>query len=305
MLTLKHVFEELFDDTGSALTNHVTLRQEDILARNFRTRKSSTIVVLVPDIANPFFSRVIRGIEQTAQRLGYAVLLGDTQGERSREITYANMVKTSQADGIIQLDSHVPFEKNNKHGAPIVNACDCIRDTDNQTKEIDNALAAQKMTEYLISLGHQNIGVITGPINSTITQDRLKGYKQALEEASIDFLFENIKLGDHSIQSGAKATLDLMNNKNPPSAIFCMNDEMAIGAIQAMKAAGISMDDVVVGGVDATSDALVAMAAGEMDVTVFQDLAGQGKCQPLATRDATILCADERIICQIGKARLC
>lgn len=223
----------------------------DILARNFRTRKSSTIVVLVPDIANPFFSRVIRGIEQTAQRLGYAVLLGDTQGERSREITYANMVKTSQADGIIQLDSHVPFEKNNKHGAPIVNACDCIRDTDIPTIEIDNALAAQKMTEYLISLGHQNIGVITGPINSTITQDRLKGYQQALEEASIDFLFENIKLGDHSIQSGAKATLDLMNNKNPPSAIFCMNDEMAIGAIKQVKDMGLSVpDDISIAGFD-------------------------------------------------------
>jgi len=73
---------------------------------------------------------------------------------------------------------------------------------------------------------------------------------------------------------------DLMTNwissGEPFDAVFGNNDEMAIGAIQAMKASGISMDDVVVGGVDATSDALVAMQAGEMDVTVFQDLAGQG-----------------------------
>ena len=73
---------------------------------------------------------------------------------------------------------------------------------------------------------------------------------------------------------------DLMTNwissGEPFDAVFGNNDEMAIGAIQAMKAAGISMDDVVVGGVDATPDALVAMQAGEMDVTVFQDLAGQG-----------------------------
>ncbi|MCL4164959.1 UNVERIFIED_CONTAM: hypothetical protein GTU68_035686, partial [Idotea baltica] len=145
----------------------------DVLARNFRTRKSSTIVVLVPDIANPFFSRVIRGIEQTAQNLGYSVLLGDTQGEHDREIIYANMVRTSQADGIIQLDSHIPFEDKNETRTPIVNACDCIRNTDIPTIEIDNAVAAEKMTDYLISLGHKNIALITGPIASTITQDRL------------------------------------------------------------------------------------------------------------------------------------
>ena len=73
---------------------------------------------------------------------------------------------------------------------------------------------------------------------------------------------------------------DLMTNwissGEPFDAVFGNNDEMAIGAIQAMKAAGISMDDVVVGGVDATSDALLSMQAGDMDVTVFQDLAGQG-----------------------------
>jgi inositol transport system substrate-binding protein len=73
---------------------------------------------------------------------------------------------------------------------------------------------------------------------------------------------------------------DLMTNwissGEPFDAVFGNNDEMAIGAIQAMKSAGISMDDVVVGGVDATSDALLAMQAGDMDVTVFQDLAGQG-----------------------------
>lgn len=67
-----------------------------------------------------------------------------------------------------------------------------------------------------------------------------------------------------------------ISNGEPFDAVFGNNDEMALGAIQALKAAGISMDDVVVGGVDATSDALLSMQAGEMDVTVFQDLAGQG-----------------------------
>lgn len=223
----------------------------DVLARNFRTRKSSTIVVLVPDIANPFFSRVIRGIEQTAQNLGYSVLLGDTQGEHDREIVYANMVRTSQADGIIQLDSHIPFEDENETATPIVNACDCIRGANIPTIEIDNAAAAEKMTDYLISLGHKNIAVITGPVASTITKDRLKGYKKALKNAAIDFTYSNIYTGDYSISSGATVTKTLLSNDNPPSAIFCMNDEMAIGAINQVKNMGYAVpSDISIAGFD-------------------------------------------------------
>ena len=221
----------------------------DILARNFRTRKSSTIVVLVPDITNPFFSRVIRGIEQTAQSLGYAVLLGDTQSLRSREYAYANMVKTSQADGIIQLDCHIPFEDKNDAAAPLVNACDCVRGTDIPTVELDNAAAAMTMTEHLIALGHTNIGLITGPVSSTITQDRLNGYKLALNNASIEFNPANITVGDYSISSGTLAACDLLKMQKQPSAIFCMNDEMAIGAIQQAKKIGLNVPrDISVAG---------------------------------------------------------
>lgn len=223
----------------------------DALARNFRTRKSSTIVVLVPDIANPFFSRVIRGIEQTAQSLGYAVLLGDTQSLRSREYTYANMVKTSQADGIIQLDCHMPFEDDNDASAPLVNACDCIRGSDIPTVELDNVAAAETMTEHLISLGHTNIGLISGPHSSTITKDRLKGYKLAHKNAGIEFNPANITVGDYSISSGARAASDLLKIPSPPSAIFCMNDEMAIGAISQAKKIGLNVpDDISIAGFD-------------------------------------------------------
>lgn len=223
----------------------------DILARNFRTRKSSTIVVLVPDIANPFFSRVIRGIEQTAQRLGYAVLLGDTQGLREREITYANMVQTSQADGIIQLDCQIPFEDKNDCTSPIVNACDCVRGTNMPTVQLDNVAAAKEMAKHIISLGHTDIGIISGPENSTITNDRLRGFKQALEEAGLRYNPSNRKFGDYSLPSGAMAASDLLSKPTPPTAILCMNDEMAIGTIRQAKKMGFSVpDDISVSGFD-------------------------------------------------------
>ncbi len=223
----------------------------DILARNFRTRKSSTVVVLVPDIANPFFSRVIRGIEQTAQRLGYAVLLGDTQGERDREITYANMVHTSQADGIIQLDCHIPFEDKNDRTSPIVNACDCVRGTDMPTVQLDNVAAAKEMANHLISLGHTNIGIISGPENSTITNDRLRGFKAALEDGGLSYNSANRMYGDYSIPSGAMAASDLLSLPDAPTAIFCMNDEMAIGAIRQAKKMELNVpSDISISGFD-------------------------------------------------------
>lgn len=212
-----------------------TSYKPDFLARNFRTRKSSTVVVLVPDIANSFFSRVIRGIEQTAQKMGYAVLLGDTQGLRSREITYANMVKTSQADGIIQLDCHIPFEDKTDISSPIVNACDLIKNSTIPTIQLDNIEAAKQITNHLLSFGHRSIGVISGPSNSTVTQDRLSGYKSAILKEGIKFNKNLVVIGDYSISSGAAAAKTLLHLAEAPSAIFCMNDEMAIGAIQQAK----------------------------------------------------------------------
>ncbi len=224
----------------------------NILARNFRTRKASTIVVLVPDIANPFFSRVIRGIEQTAQKLGYAVLLGDTQGLREREYTYANMVKTSQADGIIQLDCHVPFGADEEEDIfPIVNVCDCIRNTAMPTIQLDNVAAAMEMTEHIISLKHKNIGIIHGPKESTITMDRIKGFEIALKNADIDIDRSLVVEGDYSIKSGSQAAYNLLKNPSPPSAMLCFNDEMAIGAIHQVKSMGFSVPhDISVSGFD-------------------------------------------------------
>jgi LacI family transcriptional regulator, repressor for deo operon, udp, cdd, tsx, nupC, and nupG len=228
-----------------------TKYKPDVLARNFRTRKSSTVVVLVPDIANPFFSRVIRGIEQMAQSLGYAVLLGDTQGLHEREITYAKMVETSQADGIIQLDSSIPFEDQNEITAPIVNACDCVRDTKIPSVQLDNISAAEMMTNHLLSLGHKNIAVISGPEKSSITQDRLTGYIKALKSTNIEFNEKNVVHGNYSIPSGASAAKEIFKMSPMPTAILSMNDEMAIGAIHEAINIGLSIpDDVSISGFD-------------------------------------------------------
>ncbi len=133
----------------------------NLLARNFFKSRSYATLVLVPNIANPFFSRVIPGIEDIGQQKGYAVLLGDTRFSKGREAEYFQRVETRQAEGVIQLSPNFPGElsSNNAH-IPFVNACECFADAPYPTVQIDNGAAARTIVDYLISLGHVRISCV-------------------------------------------------------------------------------------------------------------------------------------------------
>lgn len=226
----------------------------NMLARNFRTRKSYAIVVLVPDISNPFFSRVITGIQQTAKVRGYSVLLGNTQNSREMEEEYAALVSTCQADGMIQLSASYPFDENEdfgESGPPIVNACECYKSPNTPSVQLDNRAAAEAMTRHLLGLGHQRIGVVQGPIDSPLTEDRVGGYKDAIEAAGIAYDDSLVVGGDFSMESGQKAAGVLMALADRPTAVFCLNDEMAFGVMKRVKRSGLRVpDDISVAGFD-------------------------------------------------------
>ncbi|WP_116808229.1 LacI family DNA-binding transcriptional regulator [Steroidobacter cummioxidans] len=224
----------------------------NLLARNFRSKRAFSIVVLVPNIANPFFAEIIRGIEQVAQQHGYAVLLGDTEGREDREAYYVGLVETRQADGLIQLHPRLPKAARGANGTldiPLVNACEYIEDAPCPRVGIDNAAAAREMTSYLLGLGHRRIGVVLGPDSSPLTSDRLRGYKLALRSAKISADDTLIAQGDFTMSSGKAAAEQLFNTQRPPTAIFCFNDEMALGAIRFLKSTGrrVPQDVSVVG----------------------------------------------------------
>jgi LacI family repressor for deo operon, udp, cdd, tsx, nupC, and nupG len=226
----------------------------NLLARNFRSKRAYSVVVLVPNIANPFFAEIIRGIEQVAQQHGYAVLLGDTEGREDREAYYVGLVETRQADGLIQLHPRLPKAARGANGTldiPLVNACEYIEDAPCPRVGIDNTAAAREMTAYLLGLGHRRIGVILGPDSSPLTSDRLHGYRLALRSAKIPADDALIAQGDFTMSSGSIAAETLFKAKQPPTAIFCFNDEMALGAIRYLKSTGRSVpQDVSVVGFD-------------------------------------------------------
>lgn len=220
------------------------------LARNLRTARTRLIVALVPDISNPFFSEVIRGIEQVAYETGYSVLLGETQSNLVREQAYAEMVAARQADGIITMFHRIPSIPVGGR-LPLVNACEYVRDSEISSVYIDNVAAARAAVDYLVTLGHRDIAFIAGPSSSPICVDREEGYHQSLERAGIVFNEALTAVGDFSIEAGERAIELFLSQGHAFSAVFCSNDEMAIGAMRALISRGLRVpEDVSVVGFD-------------------------------------------------------
>ncbi|NQE61694.1 Transcriptional regulator, LacI family [Caulobacter sp. RHG1] len=245
------------EDTRAAVTAAVESLgyAPNYAAKSLRTLRTDKIVVTVPDIANPFFSSVIRGVEEAAQAAGYAVLLGDTRHEAEREDLYAGMLARREADGLIFLGHRLPstlVDLVAKKGgqAPVVNGCEFSPELGVSSAHIDNAKAAGEAMAYLYGLGHRRIGVVTGPLASPISRDRLEGAKAtAAEHDACDLLA--VAVGDFSIESGSREARALLASQDPPTAIFCFGDEMAMGALGAIRELGLSCPgDVSVVGFD-------------------------------------------------------
>lgn len=229
--------------------------QPNFAAKSLRTLRTEKILVTVPDISNPFFSQVIRGVEEAARAAGYSVLLGDTRHEAEREEEYAAMLLRREADGLIFLGHRLPqalAPMVAKAGArtPIVNGCEYSSDLGVSGAHIDNARAAAEAMEHLYGLGHRAVGVITGPLASPLSRDRLAGVREAAEAAGRTAGLR-VAIGDFSIESGLREATDLLGAGERPTAIFCFSDEMAMGALEAIRRADLKCpDDVSLVGFD-------------------------------------------------------
>ncbi len=226
----------------------------NMMAKVFRSKKTHSILALVPDMSNPFFARVISGIQKAAKARGFNVILGNTLGNKETERDFARLLQTSQTDGIIQLSARYPLETpENDIGSPlpIVNCCECVVDDSMPTVQLDNQEAARALVNYLVELGHKRIGVVAGPPDSPLTAGRMAGYKAALEENGLTFDASLVTEGDYSLEAGEESAATLLSVNDAPTAIFCFNDEMAYGAMRGLKEKGLSVPgEVSVAGFD-------------------------------------------------------
>ena len=226
------------------------------LSRNLKRNESRTILVIVPDICDPFFADLIQGIERTAAESGYLVLIGDCAQQNQQEKTFINLIITKQIDGMLLLGSDLPFDaskEEQRNLPPMVMANEFAPELELPTVHIDNLTAAFEAVHYLLKLGHQRIACIAGPKHMPLCQYRSQGYVQALRRNGLSVESQLTVHGDFSYESGAQAVTELMALPVPPTAIFCHNDVMAVGAMFQAKKMGLRIpQDIAVIGFDGT-----------------------------------------------------
>lgn len=213
----------------------------NLLARSLRSGRTRTIGLVIPDISNLFFAEISRKIEDKGFDYGYSVILCNTDENQDKEMLYVDVLMEKQVDGIIFIsagaDNKEIFNLDNVD-VPVVLADRDISSSHSDVVLVDNFKGGFDATNYLISLGHQRIGCITGPSKMTPSAQRVEGYKKALIEAGIQIDEKIIYSGDFGFKSGESAMCELLNNPDFPSAVFVCNDMMAIGAIRAIQETG-------------------------------------------------------------------
>ncbi|MCX8131808.1 MAG: LacI family DNA-binding transcriptional regulator [Clostridia bacterium] len=227
--------------------------QPNMLGRNLRRSETKMILVLLPNISNPFYSRIVKGIEDVGHKNGYNVMLCNTDSDAEREKIYIEMLKKKLSDGVIFMAPELNKEELSDigRGYPVVQCCEYKEGADVSHVSIDNVEASYKAMKHLIGLGHRRIGMISCKNNFLSTKQREEGYKKALSEAGIDYDPELVQYGDYSFKSGLRTAKQMLSIKNKPTAIFSISDIMAIGVLRAVKDSGLRVpEDVAVVGFD-------------------------------------------------------
>lgn len=222
-------------------------------ARSLITNRTHTIGVLLPDLYGEFFSEVMRGIDQTAQREGYQCIVSSAR-HSGPSLEAALRAMRGKVDGLVLMSPEFTVavsERALPTGFPVVLLNCPPSATPHDTLNVENYEGAYSMVRHLASLGHTRIAIIAGAAGNFDAEERMRGYRAALRDAGVPEEAELIVPGDFSEAAGAEAARSLLMLGDRPTAIFAANDGMAIGALYALREAGLRVpDDIAIGGFD-------------------------------------------------------
>lgn len=214
------------------------------VARSLKMRQTFTIGVIISDIANPFFAAVVRGIEDTLIRHRYHPLLCNTDRDPEKESLYIRLLREKRVDGLIisaASGQGAHLEVLREVGVPWVFLNRRPEDFGGPAILTDNLAGAYQGTALLVDRGHTRIAVVAGPQNVNTGADRLEGYREALRDRGIPERPEYIAFGDFRAEGGYDATRTLLSLPDRPTALFVQNNQMTIGALRAIREAGVQI----------------------------------------------------------------
>lgn len=225
------------------------------LARNLRTAESRLLLTMVPDVGNPFYAEIVRGIDSVARQHGYFMLLCDTGADPGRERSYFDLLRRRRADGAICLDPATVQQALAEESValPWVACCEFDTAVGVPYVGIDNHRAAGDAVRHLLSRGHRRIALINSGDGYLYARQREQGYLDALREAGIaPHEPWVVHLNSLDYEAGASAAATLMSRgADAPSAIFAVSDTLATGVMKGLRSVGKRVpDDVAVVGFD-------------------------------------------------------
>jgi len=223
-------------------------------ARSLRTAKTRMVLALVPDLANPYYAEIVRGLGAAAREHDYELLLCDSGVSEARERAFAQMLTHHMYDGVICMDPYATqrMVSTEVSALPWVACSEFVPDAPIPHVSIDHRLAAKDAVLYLLAKGHRRIALINSDERYLYAQRRREGYRDALRDAGLDERPHYIQIvGGIEHPLGELAARRLLALDPVPTAVFAVSDTLAIGAIKATLAAGLRVpDDFAVIGFD-------------------------------------------------------
>ena len=220
--------------------------EPNLSARNLRKNESRIILILAPNFSNPYYSNVLAGICDVSRNLGYSTLIYNTYDSNALdESLVTSLFQKNRADGMITLavncDDRWLAQFAGKF--PLVQCSEYVEDADIAHISVDNRLAARESVMHLTAQGHRKIGIVTSANRYLSSTNRLRGYLDALDEAGIAKEDQLIAYAsaDYSFASGKQAARSLLSLPEPPSAIFCVSDILALGVIASAGKMGLQV----------------------------------------------------------------
>jgi LacI family transcriptional regulator len=215
------------------------------LARNLRRSRTSLWAVIISDVGNPFFTSLVRGVEDVAQSSGYSVVLCNSDEDPEKEANYVTVALAEQMAGVIVSPSGQAegVKRLLDAGTPVVLIDREVPGVNVDSVLVDNEHGAAEATTHLIASGYQRIGCITGPATLSTAERRLRGYRQALTDAGRTYDEALVRHSDFREHGGYESMASLLDADVKPDAVFVANNLMAVGALECLVARNVSVPD--------------------------------------------------------------
>jgi LacI family transcriptional regulator len=213
------------------------------LARGVKISATRTVGMLIPDIASPFYARVVRGVEDVLRRERYSLLLGNTYNDVAEQSRYLSVFRAKQADGLLLFVAAGEAEDVRRLVAqkkPVVFVGREPRGFKADTVVADNAEGTSLAIERLIRRGHRHVGLVTGHLSLSTGADRVTGWRRTLRKHRLTADERYVVAGEWTVESGQAAAAQLLALDPAPTAIFAGNFLMMIGVLRAIRARGLA-----------------------------------------------------------------